>query len=450
MISVRPLRYIQGWASALVAYPIAEYQEKRAVRSKLAELRSYYQLPFSERKCIAVARLANIVEYAGKTVPYYRDLFQARGFDPARLRKDPVYLEDLPFLTKDIIREQGSRLLSRPLQEVRHHVCKTGGSTGLSCHIHYDQVGADYSAAVTLFARERVGKTKHKFELHFASRFPDIFPFKDRLREHLKCFAMNRYNIFFDRLDDLGLEEIWRTLRGRRAYLVHAHPSTIYALACYIERTRGSANAFKVFESSGELLEPYMREKINTVLKCRVIDRYGLAEFGVIGYQTQPDSLELTVFDSEGWPESRLLDEDGAEQSELVFTGFRNQLMPLIRYRTGDLGALSETHDGWRLSNMVGRIHDLVPIDGATYPTHYVQDVLDRIGGVQEFQIDLRETPAKLLIVPEAGADTQMILAKLQGWWHGGVCVEFGTHADLVRIGHRSKFRHVVPATVAQ
>jgi phenylacetate-CoA ligase len=60
-------------------------------------------------------------------------------------------LEDLPYLTKEIIREQGERMLSHPLAGVRHHSCKTGGSTGLSCVIYYNQSGADYAAAATIY-----------------------------------------------------------------------------------------------------------------------------------------------------------------------------------------------------------------------------------------------------------------------------------------------------------
>jgi len=168
-----PAQYALGWLSAFVAYPIAERLEKRDIRNKRAELRKYYKLPFDVRKQIMRDRLAGIAEFAGAHVPYYKDLFRAHGFDPALLRNDSAYLQDLPYLTKDIVREQGRRLLSSELDGLRHYDMKTGGSTGLSAHFLYDQEAMDHSAAVTLYARERIGKKKHKFELHFACRFPD-------------------------------------------------------------------------------------------------------------------------------------------------------------------------------------------------------------------------------------------------------------------------------------
>jgi phenylacetate-CoA ligase len=441
----QPLRIFKGLASAYVAYPIAEHSEKRNVQSKLAELRKQYRLTFEQRLVVAQSRLADTLCFAQQHVPYYRDLFAQQSFDPERVRKDINYLQDLPFLTKDIIREQGARMLSQPLENTRHHACKTGGSTGLSSVIYYDQEAADYSSAVTLYARERIGKLKHKPELHFACRFPDAVVPQWPTREDFKCFAMNRSNIFFSRIDDIGLEEIWRTLKRRKPYLVHGHPSTIYALACYVERKYGAGKAFAVFESSGELLESYQREAITRVLQCRVIDRYGLAELGVMAYELDGPDGGLQVLESEGWPESRAADEAEHGEHELVFTGFRNKLMPLIRYRTGDLAKVEERRGGFCLTHVVGRIHDLVPINGIAHATHHIQDMLDhRVGSIQEFQIDMRSAPPVLRIVPEPHANVEEIRAKITGFWGQGFNLQFVGPDEFVRVGRHQKFRHMV------
>ncbi|TDA45376.1 phenylacetate--CoA ligase family protein [Burkholderia pyrrocinia] len=443
----QPFRFLKGAAGAYIAYPIAESREKRNVRPKVAELHRHYALPVEQRRRIALARLVQILQFAGEHVPYYRDLFRERNFDPLKAGLDPRYLESLPYLTKDIIREQGARLLSKPLEAVRHHACKTGGSTGLSCTIYYDQEAADYSSAVTFYARQRIGKRGYHPELHFACRFPDEVTPNWPSREDFKCFAMNRSNIFFDSIDDKGLEEIWQTLKARRPFLAHGHPSTMYALACYVERKYGSGKAFEIFESSGELLEPQARLIIERALQCRVINRYGLAELGVMAYELDGHDAGFQILESEGWPESRHLDaeEDGA--SELVFTGFRNHLMPLIRYATGDLARVVERNGAMYLSDVVGRIHDVVPLNGVAHATHHIQDMLDhRVGGIQEFQIDLRTVPPTLRIVLEPWATEEDTTRKLRGYWGDAFAIEFVGHDALVRVGSRAKFRHVVTA----
>jgi phenylacetate-CoA ligase len=442
LFATPPFSLIKGAISAAIAFPLAEHFEKRELQPKLRELRRHYRLPFAQREQRARTALVEILRFAGQSVPYYRDLFAQTGFDPESVGRDIGYLQDLPWLTKEIMREQGDRLYSRPLQDLRHYMCKTGGSTGLSCHIAYDQLAADYSSAVTLYARERAGNYKWRSELHFACRFPDMAERRWPIREDFKCFAMNRSNIFFDSLDDAGLDEIWQTLKRRRPYMVHAHPSTIYALACYIERKFGAAKTFKVFESSGELLEPHQRETIARALGCRVVDRYGLAELGVMAYEV--DGRGLQVLDSEGWAESRPTESGG---NELVFTGFRNRLMPLIRYATGDLARVERREEGFFLTDVVGRIHDIVKLAGVEYPTHNIQDMLDhRVGGIQEFQIDIRGEKPVLRIVPEPYADRAQIAAKIESYWPGALIFEFVGHDAFVRVGHRAKFRHVVTA----
>ena len=443
-----PISRVAGLVSAYIAYPIAEKMENRAVREKVRELRNFYALPVFKRELITKERLANIVDFSLHHIPYYRDLFSRHDIDAQKIKKDPAYLKDIPYLTKDIIREQGERMLSKPLAQIRHHTCKTGGSTGASCFIYYDQGAADYSAAVTLYARERVGKVKSRSELHFACRFPDAPVLTEWFtREDFKCFAMNRTNIFFDRLDGVGLEEIVSILKRRKPYLVHAHPSTIYALACYLQSQGVSLKLFEIFESSGELLEGYQRELITKVLQCQVINRYGLAELGVMAYQFDKVANTLQVLESEGWAESAPFSDGSTQADELVFTGFHNQLMPLIRYRTGDFGSVKRGENGAFLENVVGRIHDQVPINGVNHPTHHIQDMLDhRVGGIQEFQIDLRSFPPKLKIVPETSEVRGHIAQKINEFWGDAFELDFVGHADLVRVGRHAKFRHVVTA----
>ena len=450
----QPMRTFKSLISAHVAYPLAEHMEERLIRPKLRELQAHYRQPLTQRLALVREQVAHTVAHAMAHVPYYRDAFGAIGFDPNKLRSDLRYLQDLPWLTKDIIREQGERMLSRPLAEQRHHVCKTGGSTGQSTVIYYDQTAADHSAAVTLYCRAQAGKSKRQSELHFAARFPGDPPLMWPTREDFKCFAMNRSNIFFGALDVEGLEDMWATLRRRRPHLVHGHPSTLYALACHIEKTRGSTQAFQIFESSGELMEPYQRQKIAQALLCRVVNRYGLAELGVVAYDLEDPigTPGMQLLESEAWCEVAPVSHDSLEagQGELTFTALRNRLMPLIRYRCGDLGQLQTTHQGVYLSKVICRIHDMVAINGVPHATHHIQDVLDhRVGGIEEFQIDLRTQPPVLRIVVDHHGNAEYIAQKIQGYWPNAFALQFVRQDDLVRVGRHAKFRHVVTGSAA-
>lgn len=432
---------VKGYAGAYIAYPLAEVVEKRNITTKVNEFKKYYGLPFEQRKVYIKDKLIQTLSFAKTSVPYYKDLFNKINFNPEILLKDMKYFDDIPYLTKDIINEQGERLLSAPLNSVKYHERKTGGSTGVSAVLYYDQIGLDYSAAITRYCRNCIGATPHKSEVHFAASFAKPASKKLPTKDDIKNFALNRSNIFFDKLNSSGLNDIWDTLVTKKPYLVHGHPSTIYALACHLENKNISKSIFKVFESSGELLQSYMKEKISNVFGCLVIDRYGSAEFGVISYELNGANSGLKLLDSEGWPESKF----GEEGNELVFTGFHNRLMPLIRYSTGDMSNVVEKEDGFYMEDVVGRIHDIVNIDGIDYPTHSIMDILDhQIGGIQEFQIDMRSGSKVLKLVIEDFANEEDIYLKIKSTWMGKMDIKFVDISEFIRVGEHAKFRHVV------
>jgi len=422
-------------------------------------------LPFAERRQRSWLALVDLVRFAGAHVPYYRDLFARIGFDPEKLIRDQRYLQDIPYLTKEVIQHEHERLLRDDHASLRKHVSKTGGSTGISAQIVYDQDAADWSSAVTRYARSTIADggtadSTARSELHFATRFPDAFPLVDRLREHVKCFAMNRTNIFFSSLDPDELEAMWHRISLIRPYLVHAHPTTIFHLALFAEERGHRERLFEVFESSGELLEPKQRDTIARAFRCRVIDRYGLAEAGIVAYQTDGADPTLLVFDPFCWPEVAEIEDDdkltqvlnpadGAIAGELVITPLRNRMMPLIRYRTGDLTTLGETARGFVIHQMIGRTHDVVEFAGRRMPTHCIQDILDRVGGIRRFQVEVTRGRPILRIVPEPNGDTEMIRNRLTNWWGDGVELQFIGLSELKLQGSRSKFRHLVAASNA-
>jgi phenylacetate-CoA ligase len=434
------LRYLSAW----VLYPLAERRLGRAIRSKAAVLRRQFRAGFGQRRAWAQTQLAAVLTRAGRDVPYYRDLFRQIRFNPSKVAADLAYLQDLPYLTKEIVRAEGPRLISAQVDPSTLQVRTTGGSTGPSTRIYYSPEALDWTAAANLVSLEWAGKRPHMRELHLASRYPEAFPWRDRLKEHVKTIVLNRTNLFTDNFDPPALDAVWRRVRKARPYLIQGHPSTLYALAAHLRRGGvRPRRAFDVFESTGEVLDPKKRETIEAVFGCRVIDRYGNAEFGVLAHERLEEPRHrLQVLDPLVWPE--IAAREG--RSELVFTALRNDAMPLVRYRTGDLGELETADDGFYLRRIVGRVHDLVRIGEHRYPTHYVQDVLDRIGGVDEFQIVQSPTLSLLrLVVPEA-TQRELIARKIKDWWGDAVRLEFTDFDGLTRRGWRSKFCHLVDA----
>ena len=438
------LRYFNAW----VVYPLAERWAGRDIRHKVAALRRDIALPAAERLARRKKQLAELLSRAGERVPYYRDLFRQHRFDPARLARDLRYLEEVPYLTKEIVREQGSRMLADNVKPAALHVRKTGGSTGASTFVYYSQEALDWTAAVHRLAVESTGRRSTMTEVHLASRYPEPFAWRERAKEHLKCMALNRRNIFTESFEPSELDRIWNELKRHRPYLVQGHPSTLYALALHVKAAQTQApGVLTIFESTGEMLDDRKRQMIEEAFQCRTVNRYGNAEFGVLAYERDANRRQLEFFDWVGWPETV---EVAESRQELVVTALLNEAMPLLRYRTGDLARLEQNDHGIVLSDLTGRVHDLVRIGNKAYPTHYLQDLLDRIGGIDEFQVEQRSGSRLLvrLVVPAADRHAE-IASHLHAWWNDAVELEFTTLSGLKRQGWRGKFRYLVEGQAA-
>ena len=99
--------------------------------------------------------------------------------------------------------------------------------------------------------------------------------------------------------------------------------------------------------STAVAMSPTLREAVQSHLRAPVVDWYSLTETGPLGYlcsragQGEPEAYHVLPHDVH----IEVVDDDGqavidGERGEIVVSGGRNPFVPLLRYRTGDWGAL--------------------------------------------------------------------------------------------------------------
>jgi phenylacetate-CoA ligase len=411
---------------------------KRDILNKVVELKKFNSQTDQEKDKIQKQMLFNILEYCEAEIPYYKEIFKQTSFDPKKILNDQKHILDLPILTKDIVRER--------LHDIRRitaiHPRKTGGSTGQSVHFFYDNEGLDWTAAINILAYENAGKKRHHTDCHIGAEIGLAHAkVKDKIIHKLKLMSQNRIPLLITSFADSAISENLSTLSKIQPYLLQGHPSTAYALASYIEKTNSPFKKIcTIFEPSGEMLTPQMVKKIETNLGCRVVNRYGNAEFGVIAHSSLEGNFEtLDVF-------NRCFYIEDADSSRIIVSGLTNYGMPLLRYDTGDIGTVKNTLGKTEITNIQGRVHDKIKLGNDEFPTHYIMDYLDhKIGGIRQFQIILKDHLKPVInIVAESSDDHARITSLIEKRWPNAFFIEFILFDGLLQVGWRQKFRHVI------
>lgn len=302
-------------------------------------------------------RLKSLVSGAQRDSPWFRRLL--KGMDPARatLRDLPVtrkhelmrHFDD--WVTDARVTRQGlqqfvadSRRIAQPYLG-RYMVWQSSGSTGEpGLFVQDSHAMAVYDALEALrrpwtlrrwldpcYLGERlvfVGATGGHFASIVATR---------RLQRLNPALALNLKDVSFLR----PLAELVRELNALAPTLLSTYPSAALLLAeeCAAGRL---ALPLKEVWTGGETLTPAMRDFVQGVFGCPVIDSYGASEFLPLAFQCARGRLHLNA----DWVILESVDARGhaVAAGELgattLLTNLANRVQPLIRYELGDRVAL--------------------------------------------------------------------------------------------------------------
>ena len=412
---------------------------------------------FSPEKleALRLARLRALLDYAGQHVPYYRDLFRSCDVD-ARSITSTTSLSGLPFLTKDIIRERAEALIS----ERAGHLVKlsTGGSTGqpLTFHIGAERVSHDVAAKwrATRWWGVDIGDPEvvvwgSPIELGAQDR---IRAWRDRIMrtQLLPAFAMSS-----DKLDSFVSE-----IRRVRPRMLFGYPSAIALIARHARQrgVRMSDLGIKVAFVTAEKLYEDQRSDIASVFGCRVANGYGGRDAGFIAHECPHGQMHLTAEDVV----VEIVDQRGTplppgEAGEIVVTHLATRDFPFIRYRTGDVGVLTEQPCTCGrvlpvLAEIQGRATDFVLAqDGTVLHGLALIYVLRELVGIKAFKI-IQESRdlVRVLVVP-----TSAFNASVEDQIRAGFAARLGAKVEVLieRVGEvpsesSGKFRYVVSKAV--
>ncbi len=266
-------------------------------------------------------------------------MFDEIHFKPYEF-KDFEDLKKIPFLTKEIIRDNFKDLKSQDYPDYKFGYITTGGSTGSPIGI-YEERSVSYikELAYQKIFLDRIGL--NFFDKALVLR-GTVVQGSDK-GKFWKYYLFHRFLILSSyHMTDENLSKYVNKIRKFKPKYIIAYPSSLCILAKYIKKNDIKPfTSLKVIICGAETLYPWQRNLLEDIFQCKIYEIYGHTEQAVIAFTCEkidffhfyPEYGYVEFIDQNGNP---LRKEN--EASEIVATGFKNYIFPFIRYKTGDFG----------------------------------------------------------------------------------------------------------------
>lgn len=349
-----------------VFLPLGDIFYGSCVSRKLRQLRKNDFISEEELSAIQNRKLQKLVKHCYDTVPYYHRLFDSLGIYPEQIRTKEDLVE-IPVLTKQIIRDNYNDMFSTVIPEKRRRRESTGGSTGTPLKFATDSAEWSSWKASTLRAWEWYGL--HLGDKIFSLGGNSINQKKGilSLKGAYDRIIMRNYKFSSADVSDECMQKHYESFMKLKPTAMRGYGSALYIFARYIEKKRLSTCPLKAILTTGEILMPEYRRKLEEVFKAPVFDAYGAGDGGILahecsahnGFHITQESCIIEITDKEG----KVL-EDG-NVGYVCTTDLDNYAFPFLRYHVGDMaylksGKCSCGRDTKLIGEVLGRCGKLI------------------------------------------------------------------------------------------
>ncbi|MBN2326534.1 MAG: phenylacetate--CoA ligase family protein [Candidatus Omnitrophica bacterium] len=326
--------------------PIVDRIKKTDMLSVYRELNRTQWLSRRELEDLQLARLRKLLIHAQENVPYYRRLFADIGFDAGRFTSMDE-LTRIPILTKQTIRKNFADFQAQNRSQFAPRLGHTSGSTGEPLQFYLDRSSHSYgwTNCWRAFSNEGFQLGESIAILAGSALSPKASP---PIRT-VYLFLMGHKRLMASPLNDEIIQQFAKILsRKSSPRYMYCCVSAAYQFSRYLLK-RNQILPLKAIFTTSESLLPVYRESIQSAFDCPVYDTYGNNESCLFAHECRHqnqdnhhlhysmESAYLEIADDN----DQILRE--GEIGRFIATNLANYAMPMIRYDTGDLGALSSS-----------------------------------------------------------------------------------------------------------
>ena len=381
----------------LIARTLFRMQERMLGRRTFAilkELEESQWWPREKLDALRLARLQSVVQTAWDRTPFWQGTMRQHGFTPADIRS----LSDLqrfPLLDKETVRAKREEMVWRD-EGPRLQLVRTSGSTNEALQFYTNSNREAQINAARIYGHTWVGMQRGERELYFWGS-PVELNKQDRVKRIRDWLVNDGLTNGFAVKAELvpRYVEQWKRWRPK---CIFGYPCSLTLMATMaasagIDLGVVKDAGLKMIITTSEMLTEVDRKLIADAFGVPVYDSYGLREGGLVGHEC--DRFTMHCMDEQMILETidplTLKPTDG--EGELVVTNIVSKVMPMIRYRTGDIVSLSHepcpcgrTLSSIRISG--GRVADFVVAnDGTWIPGYAFIYICRSVPGIVKFQV---------------------------------------------------------------
>ncbi len=290
------------------------------------------------------------IQFVSENSAFYKRKFAERGIDAKKITK-PEDLGDF-FTTPEDIRQNPEEFICLKPDTAYETTGTTSKRTKRVYFSRNEVADAGWAGAVGLWGvglrpEDRVASA---FDYSFWVSGPVLVA---------SCGVLGCFHVEAGRIPP---EEFYDRLKDYKLTVIVGDPSWVLRLS-EVAAQKG-AWPLKLIIASGENFTEEARSFVEQVWKCPMLLSYGQTEaFGAIGMESlAKEGYHLNEFHNF----FEIINRDEQGYGELVYTTSNRRVMPLVRYRSGDItrfidGAAKSGLPGRRIEKLKGRIDEWIP-----------------------------------------------------------------------------------------
>ena len=337
-----------------------KYIKHSNVLSCYKALKNHQWNSLEENKKIQRKKLYKLIKYTDQNIPYYKKIIKEHNI---QFSEDTIFkdIKKFPILTKDIIRNNFDKLYK--FRDNTYYRNTSGGSTGEPVVFYQDAQYFGWATANKTLFNEWAGRKLGEPMVKLWGSLQDILRgsqgFKGYLRQQFSGITI----LNSDRMTEKNMYEYVRRINHIKPCLLLAFTNSIDELARFIQKHHLLIYTPNTIITTAGVLYPEVRKRIEEVFQAPVFNCYGSQEVSDIacncekdqGLHLIPDIHYLEIVDEKG------KEVKPGKEGNIVITLLTNYTMPLIRYKIGDRGILSNKNSQCGrglplLEKVVGRI----------------------------------------------------------------------------------------------